>query len=185
MEKDNEEANEEIDRLITQQIDQGTYTTLSYPDTTASIRMRSCVTSSVQTSCSPSRKPDTASMSRPSTPRVPYFFYDNERATRIIHLIDDIVSEIGADGNPIFTPVLGEEQRLPASSQIPSMRIWIRLRSSTRSRPARFPTSRMPRFGAHPHSPGSPHPCPAGSEQSLRRLRFRRSPYWKPSCRPG
>ena len=115
MAKDNEEANEEIDRLITQQIDQGTYTTLSYPDTTGvdtDAILRDVLGADLLFSLQEAGYSiDVETVDAKGA----LLFYDNERATRIIHLIDDIVSEIGADGNPVFTPVLGEELSSTAS----------------------------------------------------------------------
>ena len=178
MEKDNEEANEEIDRLITQQIDQGTYTTLSYPDTTGvdtDAILRDVLGADLLFSLQEAGYSiDVETVDAKGA----LLFYDNERATRIIHLIDDIVSEIGADGNPIFTPVLGEEISSTASIFTDSVDADLDLAKiinqiSTSTLPDIEDAKVRQRIRTHLDLP---HPCPAGSEQSLRRLRFRRSP---------
>ncbi|MDA8580422.1 hypothetical protein N9L01_00475 [bacterium] len=115
MANDNEEANEEIDRLITQQMDQGTYTTLSYPDDSATdddAILRDVLGADLLFSLQEAGYSiDVETINAKGA----LLFYDNDRATRIIHTIEDIISETDADGNMISRPILGDELSSTAS----------------------------------------------------------------------
>ena len=117
MAKDNEEANEETDRLITQQIDQGTYTTLAYPDDSATPTdddaiLRDVLGADLLFSLQEAGYSIDVEV---IDSKGAILFYDNDRSTRIIHTIDDIVSETNADGNMVFRPILGAELSSTAS----------------------------------------------------------------------
>ena len=115
MAKDNEEANEEIDRIITQQIDQGTYTTLSYPDdstTDVDSLIRDVLGADLLFSL---QEAGYSIDAETIDAKGALLFYDNDRATRIIHVIDDIISETDANGNMVSRPILGDELSSTAS----------------------------------------------------------------------